>query len=188
MHSEAQHEVTSLLGQWRSGDQTALNTLMPLVEAELRRLANGYMRKERAGHTLQPTALINEAWMRMAQQDSSGYADRSHVIAIAAGFMRRILVDHARKKHAGRRGAGVEPVDLEDAMMFAPERSKEMIALDDGLTELARMDERQARIVELHFFGGMTYDEVAEFLQIGRTTVARELRMAQIWLREYIGT
>jgi RNA polymerase sigma factor (TIGR02999 family) len=185
MHSEA-HEVTRLLGQWRSGDRTALNTLMPLVEAELRRVANGYMRKERSGHTLQPTALINEAWMRMAQQDS-GYADRAHFIAIAASFMRRILVDHARKKHAGRRGAGVEPVDLEDAMMFAPERSKEMIALDDGLTELARMDERQARIVELHFFGGMTYDEVAEFLQIGRMTVARDLRMAQIWLRDYIG-
>jgi RNA polymerase sigma factor (TIGR02999 family) len=185
MHSEA-HEVTRLLGQWRSGDRTALNTLMPLVEAELRRVANAYMRKERAGHTLQPTALINEAWMRMAQQDSE-YADRAHFIAIAASFMRRILVDHARKKHAGRRGAGAEPVDLEDAMMFAPERSKEMIALDDGLTELARMDERQARIVELHFFGGMTYDEVAEFLQIGRMTVARDLRMAQIWLRDYIG-
>src|ERR1017187_6355859 len=157
MDPAPQHDVTRLLLQWKGGDHAALDALMPLVESELRRLAAGYMRNERPGHTLQPTALVNEAWMRMAQQDQPQYEGRSHFIAIAAQYMRQILVDHARKKHAGRRGAGAHAVSIDDVAIFAPERSGDLIALDDGLTELATFDARQARIVELHFFGGLTY-------------------------------
>jgi len=186
MDSAPQHEVTRLLLQWKAGDHSALDALMPLVEAELRRLAGGYMRNERPGHTLQPTALVNEAWLRMAQQDQPQYQGRPHFIAIAAQYMRQILVDHARKKNAGKRGAGAHAVALDDAAIFAPERSSDLIALDDGLTELARFDGRQARIVELHFFGGMTFEEIAEFLSIGRSTVIRDLRMAQVWLKNYM--
>src|ERR1017187_7622270 len=148
MDPAPQHDVTRLLLQWKAGDHAALDALMPLVESELRRLAAGYMRNERPGHTLQPTALINEAWMRMAQQDQPQYEGRSHFVAIAAQYMRQILVDHARKKNAGRRGAGAHPVDLDDAALFAPERSRDLVALDDGLNELARLNQRQARVVE----------------------------------------
>ncbi len=159
---------------------------MPLVESELRRLAAAYMRNERTGHTLQPTALVNEAWMRMARQNQPQFEGRSHFISIAAHYMRQILVDHARKKRSEKRGAGLHPVGLEDATIFAPERSRDLVALDDGLNELARLDERQSRIVELYFFGGLTYEEIAAFLDIGRSTVIRDLRMAQVWLKEYM--
>jgi RNA polymerase sigma factor (TIGR02999 family) len=186
MNPPPQNEVTRLLIQWKAGDRAAMDALLPLVESELRRLAQGYMRKEREGHTLQPTALINEAWMRMARQDQPQYEGRSHFVAIAAHYMRQILVDHARRRNAERRGAGVAPVALDDLAVFAPGKSRELLALDDGMNELARLDERQARVVELHFFGGLTYEEIAEFLGIGRSTVIRELRMAQIWLKNYI--
>ena len=157
-----------------------------MVESELRRLAGGYMRNERPGHTLQPTALVNEAWLRMAQQNQPQYEGRSHFVAIAAHYMRQILVEHARRKNAGKRGAGVHPVNIDDAAIFAPERSNDLVALDDGLKELARFDERQARIVEMHFFGGLTHEEIAEFLNIGRSTVFRDLRMAQVWLKNFM--
>lgn len=186
MDSTSQHEVTRLLLLWKDGDQAALDALIPIVESELRRLAGGYMRNERPGHTLQPTALVNEAWMRMAQQDQPHFEGRSHFVAIAARYMRQILVEHARKKNAGKRGAGAHAVNLEDAQLFAPERTGDLVALDDGLQELARLDERQSRIVELHFFGGSTYEEIAEFLGIGRSTVIRELRMAQVWLKNFM--
>ncbi len=180
------HDVTRLLHDWKHGDNAALDALAPLVEGELRRLAGAYMRNERPGHTLQPTALVNEAWMRMAQQSRPQYEGRSHFVAIAAQNMRQILVEHARRKNSQKRGSGAPAVDLDDAGLFTPERSSDLVALDDGLTELAAFDARQARIVELHFFGGMTYEEVAEFLNIGRSTVIRELRMAQAWLRNYM--
>ena len=122
----------------------------------------------------------------MAERDQPQYEGRSHFIAIAAQYMRQILVDHARQKNAGKRGAGARAVAIDDATIFAPERSADLVALDDGLKELAQFDERQARIVELHFFGGMTYEEIAEFLSIGRSTVIRDLRMAQVWLKNYI--
>jgi RNA polymerase sigma factor (TIGR02999 family) len=182
------HEVTRLLLQWKRGDHAALDELVPLVESELRRLAGGYMRNERSGHTLQPTALINEVWLRMSNQAQPEYEGRSHFVAIAAQYMRQILVDHARKKNAARRGAGAHPVAIDDVAIFAPERSGDLVALDDGLNELARFDERQARIVELHFFGGLTYEEIAAFLNIGRSTVIRDLRMAQVWLKNYIAS
>src|SRR5262249_8167440 len=149
-------------------------------------LASGYMRNERPGHTLQPTALVNEAWLRIAQQNQPTWEGRSHFIAIAAQYMRQILVDHARRKNAAKRGSGAAGASFEDAQLFAPERSSDLVALDDGLNELARLDPRQARIVELHFFGGMTYEEIAEFLKIGRSTVNRDLRMAQVWLKNYV--
>jgi RNA polymerase sigma factor (TIGR02999 family) len=186
MDSASQHDVTRLLLQWKRGDHAALDALIPLVESELRRLAGGYMRNEKAGHTLQPTALVNEAWLRLTQQNQPLYEGRSHFIAIAAQYMRQILVEYARRKNAGKRGGGAHPAVLDDAAIFAPERSGDLVALDDGLNELARLDERQARIVEMHFFGGLTYEEIAEFLNIGRSTVIRDLRMAQVWLRNYM--
>ena len=186
MDSPPQHEVTRLLQQWKGGDDAALQELMPLVERELRRLAGSYMRNERPGHTLQPTALVNEAWMRMAQQNQPSYEGRSHFVAIAAQYMRQILVDHARQKNAGKRGAGAHAIALDDATIFAPERSRDLVALDDGLKELAQFDQRQAQMVELHFFGGMTYEEIAEFTSISRSTVVRDIRMAQVWLKNYV--
>jgi RNA polymerase sigma factor (TIGR02999 family) len=186
MEPSPQKEVTRLLLEWRGGDQAALNSLVPLVEAELRRLAGGYMRNERTGHTLQPTALVNEAWMRVAEQNQPAWESRSHFIAVAAQYMRQILVDHARRKNAGKRGSGVMPASIEDANIFEPERSADLVALDDGLKELAGFDDRQAQIVELHFFGGLTYEEIAEYLKIGRSTVIRDLRMAQVWLKKYV--
>ncbi len=182
----SRHDVTHLLRQWRQGDRAALDVLLPMVESELRRLAGGYMHRERPGHTLQPTALVNEAWLRMAQQDQPDYQSRSHFVAIAAQYMRQILVEHARKTNAQKRGSGVRPVDLDDATVFEPGRSADLIALDDGLKDLAALDPRQAQIVELHFFGGLTYEEIAEVLSIGRSTVIRDLRMAQSWLGNYI--
>lgn len=193
MDSAPKNEATRLLLQWKGGDHNALNALMPLVESELRRLAAGYMRRERAGHTLQPTALVNEAWLRLSQQNQPPYECRSHFIAIAAQYMRQILVEHARRRSANKRGAGARPLGLDDAALFAPgkfapEKSRDLIALDDGLKELSRLDDRQARIVELHFFGGLTYEEIAGFLKLGRSTIIRDLRMAQVWLRSYLAT
>jgi RNA polymerase sigma factor (TIGR02999 family) len=184
MESASPHEVTVLLHKWKSGDRKALDDLMPLVESELRRLAASYMRKERAGHTLVPTALVNEAWMRLVQQNPEVQC-RSHFVAVAAHYMRQILVEHARRRNAQKRGSGEKPLDLE-AIAVASERPASLIALDDGLNELARMDARPARIVELHYFGGLSYEEIAEFLEIGRSTVIRDLRMAQVWLKEYV--
>ena len=180
------HEVARLLVEWKRGDDAALNALMPLVESELRRLAGSYMRNERPGHTLQPTALVNEAWLRMAQENQPQYEGRSHFVAIAAHYMRQILVDHARHKNAYKRGLGAQQVELSDATIFTPERSGDLVALDDGLNELAKFDARKAKVVELHFFGGLGYEEIAAFLNIGRSTVIRDLRMAQVWLGSYV--
>lgn len=178
-------EFSELLLASKNGDRTALQALMPLVEAELRRLAGGYMRRERPNHTLQPTALVNEAWVRMLREAQPDYQCRSHFIAIAAKYMRQILIQYARQRNAQKRGAGLV-VDFEDTSVFAPERSGELLALNDGLKDLAELDARQAQIVDLHFFGGMTYDEIAEYLGMSRSTVIRELRMAQSWLKNYL--
>lgn len=159
---------------------------MPLIEGELRRLAAGYMKNEREGHTLQPTALVNEAWIRIAQQNQPAWESRSHFIAIAAQYMRQILVDHARRKNAHKRGDGAAAVNFDDAHVFAMDRPPAIVALDDGLRELAALDPRQAQIVELHFFGGLTYDEIAEYLKLGRSTVIRDIRMAEVWLKDYV--
>jgi RNA polymerase sigma-70 factor, ECF subfamily len=186
MAGDPHQDVTMLLHEWKRGDSAALANLLPLVESELRRVAGAYMRNERPEHTLQPTALVNEAWLRIARHNQPDYACRSHFVAIAAQYMRQILVDHAHRRNADKRGSGAQAVVLDDAAIFLPERSSDLIALDDGLKDLALLDARQAQIVELHFFGGLTYDEIAAFLNIGRSTVIRDLKMAQVWLRDYV--
>jgi RNA polymerase sigma factor (TIGR02999 family) len=171
--------VTALLRAWRSGDPTALDRLIPLVYAELHRLAEGYMRGERPGHTLQATALVNEAYLRLVHAEVD-WKDRAHFYAVAATTMRRILVDHARaqgrKKRAGAR------VSLEESVLVAPDREADLVVIDEALTRLAANDARAARAVELHYFGGLTYDEMAEALGVSAATVDRDLRFAKSWL------
>lgn len=183
-------EVTRLLVNWRQGDRAALGQLAPLVEAELRRLAGAYMRNERPGHTLQPTALVNEAWMRLVDAEAGPvreFQGRAHFIAIAAHQMRQILVEHARRRNAAKRGGPeARVVELEEGLAAQGQPAPDLVRLDDGLTDLAKLDERQAKIVELHYFGGLSYEEIAEFLGIGRSTVIRDLRMAQAWLKGYV--
>lgn len=187
---EPKQEVTRLLSAWKQGDASAMNELASRVEGELRRLARSYMRNERPGHTLQPTALINEAWMRLALAENPPEVQgRSHFVALAANYMRQILVEHARRKKADKRGGPeARAVELKDdlALGGSPPRA-DLLRLDDGLTDLARMDARLAQIVELHFFGGLGYEEIAAFLGIGRSTVIRDLRIAQAWLKSYVG-
>jgi len=174
-------EVTRLLHRWRSGDDSALEELVPLVYDELRRLAENYMRAERPDHTLQATALVHEAYVRLAGVDAP-MEDRTHFLSLAARMMRRILVDHARSGRRARRGGGAAKVALDHAVLVSPEPSSELIVLDEALTRLAAFDERKARAVELHFFGGLTYSEAAEVLGVSSATVDRDLRMAKAWL------
>jgi len=182
-------EVTRLLAQWRGGDEAALGTLIPLVKAELRRLARSYMRSECEGPTLQPTALVNEAWLRLVQQPGlqPEFQGRSHFVAIAARHMRQILVEHARRRNANKRGGPDKALlPLDEALVGSGTSDSSLLRLDDGLRDLAELDTRQARIVELHYFGGLTLEEIAEFLEIGRSTVVRDLRTAQAWLKSYV--
>jgi RNA polymerase sigma factor (TIGR02999 family) len=171
--------VTALLLAWRAGDQTALDRLMSLVHDELHRLAQRCMRGERPDHTLQATALVNEAYLRLADADVD-WKDRAHFFAVAATAMRRILVDYARGRGRKKR-AGVM-ISLDESVLIAPDREAELLAIDDALTQLAGHDERAARVVELHYFGGLTYDEIAEALGISAATVDRDLRFAKAWL------
>ena len=175
-------EVTRLLLEWKNGNQAAVDALTPIVYSELRRLAANYMRDERSAATLQPTAVVHEAYLRLVSQRMPDWESRSHFFGVAAQLMRQILVDHARKHRSGKRGGGAAKVALEDALGFAPERSSSMIALDDALTELAKMDPRQAKVIELRFFGGFSVEEVAQSLNISVATVGREQRMAEAWL------
>ncbi len=180
-------EVTRLLADWRRGDKAAFEVLAPRIDQELRRLATRYMRGERSSHTLQPTALVNEAWIRMMGQDQPSFETRAHFIAIAARYMRQILVDHARRRLAEKRGGGAAaaPIEVADAL-GRPDRGPELLALDDGLRALARISARQVNVVELHYFGGLTFEEVADVLAIGRATVIRDLKLAQLWLKAYL--
>jgi len=166
----------------QKGDPQALEKLIPLVYSELRRLAAHYMRRERPDHTLQTTALVHEAYLRLAGRESKNWQDRAHFFAIAAEAMRSILVDHARARQAWRRGAGATKVPLDEARTSAPPRPEEILALDEALGRLARTDERQARIVELRYFAGMTVPEVAEVLDISERTVMRDWYLAKAWL------
>jgi len=173
--------VTQLLQDWRSGSEEALNLLMPLVYDELRSLAAGYLNKERPGHTLQPTALVHEAYVRMVDMDVA-WQDRAHFFALSARLMRRVLVDHARSRSSKKRGGGLRPVTLEEGLAAATEQPESMMALDDALTRLAGIDERKAKVVELHYFGGLSYDETAAVMDISAATVDRDLRFAKSWL------
>jgi len=176
------HEVTRLLQQWRDGDQSALDRLMPLVYDELRRRAKQYMRRERSDHTLQPTALVHEAYLRLVELEGIQWQDRAHFFAIAARLMRRILVDYARRHDAARRGGHECKVSLEEAATLSDGQVADLVALDDALTSLAANDPTKSRIVELRLFGGLSVHEMAEVLSVSPATVRREWRMAKAWL------
>jgi RNA polymerase sigma factor (TIGR02999 family) len=179
-------EVTALLKDWSGGDRQALERLMPLVYGELRKLAASYLRAERPDHTLQPTALVHEAYLRLVDQRSVSWANRAHFFGIAAQLMRRILVDHARKRHAAKRAA-LYRVTATPAASPSGDRDPELLSLDAALSELAKLDERQARIVELRFFAGLTVEETAEVTGVSPATVKREWRTARAWLRREMG-
>jgi len=176
-------DVTQLLREWREGRKEAADELAPLVHEELRRLAGAYMRHERPDHTLQPTALVNEAYLKLVREKVPDYENRAHFTAVAAHHMRQVLVDHARRHRAGKRGGGMQALALEDTTLFQPERSRDLLALDDALSEMAAVDPRKARVVEMYFFGGMNREEVAAVMGVHFNTVSRDLRMAQAWLK-----
>jgi RNA polymerase sigma factor (TIGR02999 family) len=176
------HEVTLLLAEWAKGNRKALDELSPLVYRELRQLAASYLRKERLGHTLQPTALVHEAYLRLVHQSCPNWQNRSHFYGVAARLMRQILVDHARRKGAGKR-AGIR-IPLDQAVSFQPGRSRDLIALDAGLTALEKTDPRKCKAVELHYFGGLSTEEIAQALEVSAMTVRRDLRMAEAWLHQ----
>ena len=174
--------VTQLLIDWNRGDKAALDQLMPLVYAELHRLAASYLSRERSDHTLQPTALVNEAYLRLIKQNSIAWENRAQFFGIAAQMMRRVLVNHARDRHADKRGGHALRVSLDDAISFFEERDVNLVALDDALNVLAVLDPQQSRIVELRFFGGLTIEEVALQLNISPATVKRDWSTAKLWL------
>lgn len=180
--SPSPEEVTQLLVAWGDGNQAALEKLMPLVYEELRRLAHNYMRREHPAHTLQTTALVNEAYFRLVDQKHMRWQNRAHFFAISAQLMRRILVDHARSHHYAKRGGGAHKVSLDEGAVVAEEQAADLIALDDALRSLAAIDERKNSIVELRFFGGLSVEETAEALKISPRTVMREWSMAKAWL------
>jgi RNA polymerase sigma-70 factor, ECF subfamily len=184
----AEPDITALLVRWGSGDEAALDQLVPLVHRELRQIARRCMAGERAGHTFQATALVNEAYMRLIDASNVDWQDRAHFLAVAARIMRRILVDHARTRHSQKRGGNSVAVSLDDALIVAREPRHDFEALDDALAALARVDDRKSRVVELRFFGGLTVDETASVLQVGPDTVMRDWRLAKAWLqREMLG-
>jgi RNA polymerase sigma factor (TIGR02999 family) len=170
------------LRAWGDGDDGALEQLTPLVEAELRRLARGYMRRERPGHTLQATALVNEAFLRLTDARSVRWQDRAHFLAISARLMRRVLVDHARSRGYHKRGGGAERVTLGEAHVIAAEPEVDLVALDRALQSLAEVDARKGRVIELRFFGGLSVEETAEVLHVSPDTVKRDWRLARLWL------
>lgn len=176
-------DVTGLLRRWTEGDQDALQKLMPIVYEELRRLAGHYLRLERPNHTLQPTALVHEAFLRLVGQKEVIWQNRAHFFGIAAQMMRRILVDHARRRAAAKRDAGLRVELTQPGAEEAFDREPELLALDEALTHLEALDPRQARIVELRFFGGLTVEETAEVTGVSARTVKREWRTARAWLR-----
>ena len=175
--------ITLLLQDLARGDKRALDRLIPLLYPELRSLARGYLRNERPGHTLQPTALVHEAYGRLVKQEQPDYRSRAHFMGVAAQVMRQILIDHARTRNAEKRGAGAAKVPFDQAAGVAVERPSMMIAIDDALAELARKDPTKARLVEMRFFGGMTAEDSAEVLEIPVAEVRRHLRVGQAWLQ-----
>jgi RNA polymerase sigma factor (TIGR02999 family) len=175
-------DVTQLLHQWTGGQQEALDLLLPQIYGELRRLASAYLRRERPDHTLQPTALVHEAFLRLVDQRAVRWQNRAHFFGIAAQAMRRILVDHARAHGAEKRGAGDRRVSLDDTLLVTGAPDVDLLALDEVLTRLATIDPLQSRIVELRYFGGLTLEETAEVMGISPATVGREWTMARAWL------
>lgn len=176
-------DVTTLLSEWSRGDQKALDALTPLVYAELHLRAKSYLRHERADHTLQPTALIHEAYMRLVDDRPAEWNGRVHFLAVASRVMRQILVDHARRHAAGKRGSGMAHVTFTEALIPAQSENADILALNDALAKLAEFDERMCRIIEMRYFGGCTVDETAQALGVAGITVMREMRIAEAWLR-----
>ena len=177
------HRITELLQAWSRGDDQALEELIPLVDTELRRIAHAYMSNERVGHTLQTTALVNEALIRLIEGEKIDWRSRKHFYSLVALRMRRILIEHARHQLAAKRGKRAEHVDIDQAVGLTEEMSEELLLLDAALNKLSEIDERKAKIVESRYFGGFTNNEVADMLEISPTTVDREWRFARLWLR-----
>ena len=175
-------EVTQLLADWSHGAHAALERLTPLVYAELRRLAHRYMEGQRADHTLQTTALVNEAYLRLADQTTPNFTNRSHFFAVAAKAMRQILIDHAKAAQRQKRGAGAAKMELDEEALISPERTRAILDLDEALKRLATLDARKAQVVELRYFGGLKEDEIAEVLKISAVTVRRDWVFAKTWL------
>ena len=180
--ADPQHEVTHLLSDWSQGDHAALEKLTPLVYEELRRLAHHYMGGQRPEHTLQTTALVNEAYLRLAGQSRPDFTNRSHFFAVAAKAMRQILVNHAKAQQREKRGAGASKVELDEAAVISPEQTAAILDLNDALERLATLDSRKAHVVELKYFGGLNQDEIAEVLKISTVTVRRDWIFARAWL------
>jgi RNA polymerase sigma factor (TIGR02999 family) len=181
-----QHEITQLLAEWSDGNQSALDELYPLVYEELHKLARRYMSRELKGHTLQTTALINEAYVRLVDQRNVHWANRSHFFAISAQIMRRILIDHARRHAYAKRGGGAQQVSLEEVAVVANEKSAEIIRLDEALKILAKMDPRRCNVVELRYFGGLSNEEIAGVLKVSENTVTRDWNLARAWLYQHL--
>jgi RNA polymerase sigma factor (TIGR02999 family) len=182
LHGDNAPSVTELLGQWRAGDANALDRLLPLVYRELRRVAGSYLRRERSDHTLQSTALVHEAYLRLAGPDAPEWRNRAHFFGVAANLMRQILVEHARAHHAAKRGGHAVKLSLEDAPDLPMTIDVDVLALDDAMQRLAQMDARQAQIVELRFFGGLSIEDSAEVLGISPATIKRDWTSARAWL------
>jgi RNA polymerase sigma factor (TIGR02999 family) len=182
----ASHDVSGLLARWKDGDDAALQELVPIVHDELRRLARRQMAGERPGHPLQPTALVNEAYLRLADLKRMQWQDRAHFFAMAARLMRRILVDVARSHRYQKRGGGAQQVSFSRALEVAESPSTDVAALDEALEALARVDERKSRVVELRFFGGLSVEETAEVLKVSRETVKRDWTFAKTWLLRHL--
>lgn len=179
--------ITQLLIDWSKGDQAALEKLMPLVYSELRRLAGNYLRRERAEHTLQPTALVNEAYLKLVHQKNAKWQNRAHFFGISAQLMRRILVDHARQHQAVKRGGSAQQrISITSVEKFAQQPQVDLLALNEALDELSKIDPQQSQIVEMKFFGGLSIEEIAEVLSIGHATVERDWKMARAWLRRQL--
>jgi len=182
MASGSAPDVTQLLVNWSQGDQGALEQLMPLVYGELRRLASSYLRRERSNHTLQSTALVHEAFMRLVKQQDVQWRNRAHFYAIAAQMIRRILVDYARSQHADKRGAGAVKLELDEAMAVPHQPEIDLLGLNDALDQLAELDARQSRVVELRFFAGLSIEETAEVMHLSPASIKREWNTARAWL------
>ena len=182
MTEDSPQEITQLLLAWNQGDQHALDQLIPLVQAELHRLASRYMQREHAGHLLQTTALVNEAYLRLIDQRQAQWQNRAHFFGVAANLMRRILVDFARARQYQKRGGAAQRVSFEEALLISEELDADLVALDDALAALATMAPRQARVVELRFFGGLSLVETAECLRVSPDTVTRDWNTAKAWL------
>jgi len=178
-------QITELLADWSKGNEVALDVLMPVVEKELRRIAHNYMRNEK-NHTLQTTALINEAYLRLVDQKRTSWQNRSHFFAVAANIMRRVLLNHARLATAEKRGGVYQLINLEDEIILSSEKSVQLIALDEALKKLAKIDPLKSKVVELRYFGGLTIEETAEVLNVSPPTVPLHWRMARAWLQKEI--